>query len=102
MRDRSSTRTPASGGASLGLGRHTSAIAPRLQYDGGMLVVPVGIEGGGLRRVPVVSILVAAACIAGFAATWVRARAELELADAAAHDVIAHWKRHAYLELPAS
>ena len=64
------------------------------------LLVPLRVEGAAVDRVPVVSITIAALCIALFVATWVLPEAPLGVSPGEKQEVIDYWAERPWLELP--
>jgi len=64
------------------------------------VMVPIGVEGATVKRLPYVSIGIAVACALAFAATWVIPEDPLGTGDAELVAVLEYWSEHPYLEVP--
>ncbi len=67
-----------------------------------LLLLPIGVEGAALRRLPYVSIAIASLCVLSFLSTWVLPRDPEAAGRAELSEAIAFWQEHPYLVLPAS
>ncbi len=64
-----------------------------------MLIVPLGMEGGAVFRLPLVSVLVGVACLAAFLLTG-SMREEAQQIDKELGPALSYWIERPYLELP--
>ena len=63
-------------------------------------LIPVGVEGATLSRLPWVSIGLAGACVAAFLATWVLPSDPEHFADREILEVLKYWNAHPHAEPP--
>ena len=61
-------------------------------------VIPVGVEGATLSRLPWVSIGIASACVAAFVATWVVPADPGSFAEKEVLEVLQYWNAHPWTE----
>ncbi len=64
-----------------------------------MLIIPLGMEGGAVFRLPVISILVGVACLVGFVLSVPMLQESNQL-DEQLNPARAYWMEHPYLEVP--
>lgn len=67
-----------------------------------VLFLPVGVEGATLKRLPWVSMGLAAACALAFLATWVVAKDPEHAGYDELVQAVEYWDEHPYLSLPDS
>lgn len=67
-----------------------------------MFLIPVGIEGYSLRRMPYVAIAIAAVCGLAFLATWVVPKNPYGESQARLEELVQYWSEHPNAQLPPS